>query len=70
MHYWWYGAYALPNWAPRNWGMAAVEAYQQYLREREDDLQRGIRPSTDEVQLWSDFLEEYLHAELEAAEGE
>lgn len=70
MNYWWYGAYALPKWAPRKWGVVAVEAYQQYLREREDDLQRGIRPSTDDVQPWSEFLEEYLNAELEAAEGE
>ena len=69
MQYWYYGAYGLPQYVPRKWGIEAVEAYMQYLREREDDLLRGLEPSTDEVDPWSKFLEEYLHAELEAASG-
>ena len=69
MQYWYYGAYGLPRWVPRAWGVEAVEAYMQYLREREDDVMRGIEPSTDEVDPWSKFLEEYLNAELEAATG-
>lgn len=70
MEYWYHGAYALPRYVPRKWGMEAVDAYLQYLREREDDLRRGHKPSTDTVHQWSQFLEEYLHAELEAAAGE
>lgn len=68
MQYWYFGAYGLPRYVPKGWGQQAVQSYMQYLREREDDLARGVRPSTDEVQSWSDFLEEYLYAELEAAE--
>jgi len=68
MEYWYYGAYGLPRYVPARWGKGAVDAYLHYLREREDDIARGVKPSTDTVQPWSDFLEEYLYAELEAAE--
>lgn len=67
MRYWYHGAYALPRYVPRQWGIEAVDAYMQYLREREDDVRRGVQPSTDTVHSWSEFLEEYLYAELEAA---
>lgn len=70
MEYWFYGAYALPRYVPRRWGIEAVEAYMQYLREREDDILRGVEPSTAQVDPWSKFLEEYLNAELVAASGD
>lgn len=65
---WYYGMFGLPDWAPQKWGKDAVHAYWQYLRERERDLAEGVKPSTDTVTPWGEFLAEYLHAELEAAD--
>lgn len=65
---WFYGAFALPDWVPLEYGKEVVTSYWQYLRERERDLAEGVRPSTDTIQPWGDYLLEYISAELEAAD--
>lgn len=58
----------MPDWAPKNWGRSAGDAYHQYIAEREADIKAGIKPSTDQIQPWMEFFLEYLTAELEAAD--
>ena len=62
-----YGSYSFPDWVPLEYGKQVAEAYQQYRRERDRDIAEGVRPSTDELQPWVEFLREYIEAELEAA---
>lgn len=62
---WYYGAFALPDWVPQSFGREVTESYWQYLRERERDIADGVKPSTDEVEPWKDYLLEYVKAELE-----
>jgi hypothetical protein len=63
---WYYGAFALPDWVPEEFGREVAESYWQYLRERERDIAEGVAPATDTVQSWRDYLREYVKAELEA----
>ena len=62
-----YGAYSFPDWVPLEYGKQVIEAYRQYQMERDRDIAEGVRPSTDEIQPWGEFLFEYVGAELEAA---
>jgi len=59
--------YLFPFNAPANWRIQAIQAYEQYLSERDDDISAGREPSTDDVQPWSEFVQEYLGSELEHA---
>lgn len=65
---WYFCNLPMPDWVPVKYGKEVARSYWQYLRERELDLSRGVKPSTDEIQPWEEYLYEYLSAELEAAE--
>ena len=59
--------YSFPATVPPKWQAEAIDAYEMYLVERDADIEAGREPSTDDVQPWTEFLAEYLYAELEHA---